>query len=71
MKRLPRLSESGSMNPPMMGPYVSSSLLSVYQQYYNPKKRVSVDNALLLFPPKSFFVTLFNLFNIMFKTKHK
>jgi hypothetical protein len=29
MKRLPRLSESGSMNRPMMGPYVSSSLLGV------------------------------------------
>jgi hypothetical protein len=33
-----------------------------------PLKRVSIDNAILLFPPKSFFVTLFNLFVILFKT---
>jgi hypothetical protein len=38
MKMLPHLSESGSMNPSMMGPYVSSSLLRVYRQYYNPEK---------------------------------
>jgi hypothetical protein len=38
MKRLPRLSKSGSMNPLMMGPCVSSSLLDLYQQYYNPEK---------------------------------
>jgi hypothetical protein len=31
MKRLPRLFESGPMNPPMMGPCVSSPLLSVYR----------------------------------------
>jgi hypothetical protein len=40
-------------------------LLAVLQ----PWKRVFIDNALvLLFPPKSFFVTLFNLFDILFKT---
>jgi hypothetical protein len=26
------------MNPPMMGPCVPSSLLSVYRQYYNTEK---------------------------------
>jgi hypothetical protein len=55
------------MNSPMMGPCASSSLLGVYRQYDNPKKGV-VDNNLLFFPPKSFFVTLFNLFDILFKT---
>jgi hypothetical protein len=35
---LPHLSVSGSMNPPMMGLCVSSSLLGVYWQYYNPEK---------------------------------
>jgi hypothetical protein len=38
IKRLPRLSESGSINPPIMGPCASSSLLGVYRQYYNPEK---------------------------------
>jgi hypothetical protein len=38
MKMLPHLSESRSMNPTMMGPCVSSSLLGVYRQYYNPEK---------------------------------
>jgi hypothetical protein len=66
MKRLPRLFESGSMNPPMMGPCVSSSLLGVYWQYYNPEK--GCPSAVLLFLPKSFFKTLFNLFDILFKT---
>jgi hypothetical protein len=37
-ERSPRLSMSGSMNPPMMGLSVSSCLLGVYWQYYNPGK---------------------------------
>jgi hypothetical protein len=37
-EKVPCLSESGSMNPPVMGPCVSSSLLGVFRQYYNPEK---------------------------------
>jgi hypothetical protein len=40
-ERLPHLSVSGSMNPPMMGLCVSSSLLGVYWQYKNPEKGCS------------------------------
>jgi hypothetical protein len=38
IKRLPRLSESISMDPPKMGSRVSSSLLYGYWQYYNLEK---------------------------------
>jgi hypothetical protein len=38
--RLPRLSESESLNPPKTGPCVLSSLLTGYCQYYNPEKGV-------------------------------
>jgi hypothetical protein len=38
IKRLPHLSESRSMDPPKMGPCVSSSLLTGYWQYYNSEK---------------------------------
>jgi hypothetical protein len=38
IKRLPHLSESRSMDPPKMGPRVSSSLLGGYWQYYNLEK---------------------------------
>jgi hypothetical protein len=38
IKRLPCLSRSRSMDPPKMGPRVSSSLLTGYWQYYNPEK---------------------------------
>jgi hypothetical protein len=64
--RLPHLSKSRSPDSPKTGPCVLSSLLVGYYQYYNPKRGATLPA--LLFPLKNFFVALFNLFDILFKT---
>jgi hypothetical protein len=70
-ERLPHLFESGSMNPLMMGPCVSSSLLGIYWHYYNSEK--GCPSAVLLLLPKSFFMTHDTLqpFRHPVQNKHK